>query len=110
MRTRWLVLSMIVAVAAVGTLAYWNERGRSDAEIADFGDEQASVAEAAALALGPAPDAATARRVLAPLEHLGRVRVLVAAPGGPAQTLDGQTPGLPVLADAIARGDRFVVM
>jgi two-component system, NtrC family, sensor kinase len=110
MRTRWLVLSMVVAVIAVGALGYWNERGRSDAELADFAGEQASVAEAAALALGPSPDLATARRVLAPLEQAGHVRVLVAGPGSALHTLDGGTPELPSLADAIARGDHVFVM
>ena len=104
-QTRWLMASMIAAVVAVGTLGYWNELQRSDAEIVDFGSEQAAVAEASTLAL---VDAAHVAATLAPLEHPGRVRVLVAAPGETLHTLDGRAVDVPGLADAVAHGDRSI--
>src|SRR5512140_160196 len=85
-RTRWLVLSMVTAVVAIGALAYWDERQRSEAGLDDFGDEQASVAEAAGLAVAtelPAAnrDPAASERVKETLHGLERdgVRVLLAA-------------------------------
>lgn len=81
-RTRWLVLSMVAAVVAIGTLAYWDESRRSEEGLADLGEQQASVAEAAALAVrgelaAGRVDGATA--LLAGLERDG-VRVFLIAP------------------------------
>ena len=124
-QTRWLVLSMVTAVVAIGALAYWDERRRSEAGLDDLGDEQASVAEAAGLAVAGAletadRDPAARARAIAALQRLERdgVRVLLAAPGAAAQTLDdrpddrpdgrpdGHRVELPRLADGIARGVR----
>ena len=98
-KTRWLVASMIVAVAIVGVLAYWDEQRRSDAEISDLGSEQAAVADAAMLA--PVSS-------LASLDHVGSVRVLTAGADLTLRLLDGSPAELPGLRDALARGDRVV--
>jgi len=112
-RTRWLVLSMVTAVVAIGALAYWDERQRSEAGLDDFGDEQASVAEAAGLAVATeldtaSRDPAASERVTRTLHSLERdgVRVLLAAPGAEARTLDGRRAEIARLSEGIARGVR----
>jgi len=111
-RTRWLVLSMVTAVVAIGALAYWDERQRSEAGLDDLGDEQASVAEAAGVAVATELDAAgrdpaareRAQRTLQRLERDG-VRVLLAEPGAAlARTLDGHPVPIPRISEGIARG------
>ena len=109
-RTRWLVLSMVAAVVAIGTLAYWDERTRSEAGLADFGDDQALIAEAAGLAVAPLidHDLAAATRVLRGLERDG-VRVVLAPPGASElRTLDARPVALPALSAGAARGRRVV--
>ena len=112
-RTRWLLLSMVLVVAIVGVLTYWDEHGRSESALDDLGQQEAAVARAAALAAGselpatgPLPAEATKR--LAELELDGG-RILVVPPdGGQARMLDGHPVDVPGLAVAIARGARFV--
>jgi signal transduction histidine kinase len=91
---------MIVAVAAIGALAYWDERDRSDAGLDDLGAAQA---EAAAALATRADDPAS----LARLEHDG-VRVAVARPGDVLRALDGRPIDLPALSAAVSRGDTIV--
>ena len=98
-KTRWLVTSMIVAVAIVGVLAYLDERRRSDAEVADLGAQQAAVADAALLA---------PRSSLATLDRAGSLRVLVGGPDRSLHLLDGSAVDIPGLDAAVARGDRVV--
>jgi len=112
-RTRWLVLSMVMAVAVIGSLAYWDERRRSEAGLSDLGAEQASVAEAAGLAVAtvlPASgDPAGSRRAVELLRGLERegVRVLLAAPGtAEVRTLDGRRVAIAGLGRGIAGGAR----
>ena len=106
--TRWLLLSMVVAVAAIGVLAFANERRRSEAELADLAREQAAVAEAAM------PRFATA--TLVELERAGVTRIVI-VPGTPAigrdipedrraHLLDGTRVDLPDLTAAAAHGER----
>lgn len=71
---------MIVAVAAIGVLAFINERRRSEAELADLGREQAAVAEAALPRL--------AAGTLGDLDKPGLTRVIVIKDGH-AHLLDG---------------------
>jgi signal transduction histidine kinase len=99
-RTRYLVLAMALAVLAVGALAYWDERTRSNEGLDDLGEQQAAVADAAALA-GATPDR------LRGLERDG-VRVLLIDAGGRATTLDGEPMPLPGLEPAtrVLRLDR----
>src|SRR3569623_1011477 len=70
-RTRWLLLSMIVAVAAIGVLAFINEERRSEAELADLAREQRAVAEASIPRL--------ASGTLGELARPGTTRVIVVA-------------------------------
>src|SRR5690348_11972643 len=72
--TRWLLLSMIVAVAAIGVLAFENERRRSEAELADLGRQQAAVADAAAPRL--------AAGTLSELDRAGETCVVVIPASG----------------------------
>jgi signal transduction histidine kinase len=93
-----LLLSMIVAVVAIGVLAFLNEQRRSEAELGDLAREQASVAEAATPRL--------AAGTLADLEKPGTTRVVVTRPGDGPKLLDGTPIALPGLAEAMARGQR----
>jgi signal transduction histidine kinase len=78
---------MVATVAVIGALAYGDASRQSEAGLADFGETQASVAEAAGLAVGDALAAAAhdpaqlarARTMLGALEHPG-VRVLLVPP------------------------------
>lgn len=51
LHTRWLVISMIAAVALVCALATWDDERESAAVLADFGQEQATLADAVAVSL-----------------------------------------------------------
>ena len=91
---------MIVAVVAIGVLAFLNEQRRAGAELSDLGREQAAVAEAATPRL--------AAGTLDNLEKPGTTRVIVSRPGDRPRLLDGTPVDLPGLTDAIARGKRVV--
>jgi signal transduction histidine kinase len=93
---------MVVAVAAIGVLAFANEQRRSDAELADLAREQAAVAEAATSRL--------AAGTLADLEKPGTTRVVIVPPAGTPHLLDGTPVELPELAAAVARGARTARM
>ncbi|MGZ3457640.1 MAG: hypothetical protein ACXU86_03960, partial [Archangium sp.] len=79
--TRWLVVSMIAAVALVCALASWDDERESAAVLADFGQEQATLANAVAVSLATrledvrrdalvfADDADTGRRTSAQLAN-----------------------------------------
>ncbi len=96
--TRWLLFSMVAAVAAIGVLAFINERHRAEAELGDLGREQAAVAQASI----PRQAAGT----LGELEKPGTTRVVVISAGSHAHTLDGTPIELPELAAAATRGVR----
>jgi two-component system NtrC family sensor kinase len=112
-RTRWLVLAMVAAVVAIGTLAYWDEGRRSEDGLADFGEQQAAVAEAAGLAVRDALATgarARAEAMLAGLERPG-VRVLLAPPGAPdLRTLDERPVAVAALTDGVAAGARVIAL
>ena len=94
-QTRWLLLLMISAVAAIGVLAYINEQRRSDAELDDLGREQAAVAQAAKPRL--------AAGTLNELEKPGLTRVVIIGPDRKARLLDGTPIAMPdTLAAATA--------
>ncbi|HUJ62153.1 MAG TPA: HAMP domain-containing sensor histidine kinase [Kofleriaceae bacterium] len=103
-RTRWLVASMIIAIAATGVLAYLVEHRRAAAELGDLGREQARIARAAAIALG-AHQGDTA--ALAPLDRADQ-HVVIVPPGGSPRTLSGAPIVVPELAAALARGAEIV--
>jgi two-component system, NtrC family, sensor kinase len=109
-----LVVLMIVAVVAIGALAYVDERRRSEQALEDFGEEQASAADAARLAVsqllagGGDP---SSPRIVASLRDLERdgVRVLLVPPNATfARTLDGDQTEMPGLGDALWRNDRYL--
>jgi signal transduction histidine kinase len=96
LRTWWLVALMITSVIAIGTLAYLDERRRSEQGLDDFGEEQAAVADAIRFAVSAQAGDDVALRQL---ERDG-VRVLIVAPHAEvARTLDGRQVALPGLAD-----------
>ncbi|HTR53181.1 MAG TPA: hypothetical protein VMJ10_20940, partial [Kofleriaceae bacterium] len=98
--TRWLVACMIVVVAVIGALAYWDEQRRAEAQLEDFAAQQASVADAAAIAY-----AAGARDRLRVLETADQ-RVVLVAPTGSVYALDDHRIDLPAVIEAASRGDR----
>ena len=103
-RTRWLVVVTIAAVAAIGGLVYRDETNRSEAALDDLGEEAAVVARAASLALVAGGDPGTAS--LRELQRPGSIIVLTREPGGELRTLDGRRVTSPDLDAAIARGER----
>src|SRR5690348_10054864 len=106
---RWLVLSMIAAVAGIGVLAYWDESRRAHAELADLGAQQVLNADAAALAFAARfADAPTHPEAVLRVLDRADERVVIVPPGGGAQGLDGTAVGVPSIVAAIARGDRVV--
>ncbi len=106
-RTRWLILSTLVIVAAIGWLAYRDELARSEAALGDLGDEQVAIARAAGLTLAPATTLPTVRTSLGGLDRPGAVVVMVEPPGEPLQTLAG-TIAPAELRAAIAAGDTVI--
>jgi two-component system NtrC family sensor kinase len=105
-RMRWIVAVAVLAVTAIGLLAYRDELDRSEAGLADLGAEQLDAARAATFALsaGTTPD--QARAALAELARPGAVVVLVAPPGAQLATLDGRPPTTELAAtatDAVVR-------
>jgi two-component system NtrC family sensor kinase len=108
-----LVVLMVVAVVAIGALAYFDERRRSEDALEDFGEEQASTAGAARLAVSQqlaAGDDPASPRIVARLRDLQRdgVRVLLVPPNATfARTLDGNAVGLPGLGDVLWRNEPY---
>ncbi len=100
---------MVVAVVVIGALAYADERRRSEEGLEDFGEEQASVADAARLAVARQLEAGgdpLSPAVAATLHELERdgVRVLLVPPHtASARTLDGTQVDLAALGDPLAR-------
>ena len=105
MRRRVLLfVAMIAAVAIVGVTLYLDARREASAALADFADEQATLAEAVATKLGDAPMS----MAIAEIEEPGTVFVLVGDANGALQRPDGGAVASDVLTDAIAHGDRTV--
>jgi signal transduction histidine kinase len=104
LRAWWLVVLMVAAVVTIGALAYLDERRRSEQGLEDFGEEQASVADAVRLAAqtqlagGQDPSAPEVAASLHELERDGVHVLLVPPNAGFAQTLDGRHVPLPGLA------------
>lgn len=89
---------MILAVAAIGVLAFMNEQRREQAELADLAREQAAVAQAAAPRL--------AAGTLGDLDVPRRTRVVLIRPGGRPRLLDGAPVELPEVMRAAKRRAR----
>lgn len=92
--TRSLVLLMLLTVAAVALLAFWDEQRESAAALDDFAQEQATLASSVASELATRLAGAQARGRATPsielllegatrVERPGMVRVLVLEPGDP---------------------------
>ncbi len=111
-----IVAWMVLAVALLGAITYWDERRAGEAALADFGVEQAMVARAAAVSLRASldnPAEAVQQRTLSPslitrlraLEQPGNVIVLVRRPGiSGFLTLDGTTATSPPIEARFAAG------
>jgi len=118
--------SMLLVVAFVTGLAYWDEQREARAALEDFAAEQSTCASSLAAGLsmhagGPsapgaphgAPDVAMdvqstlaeAERVVRRLERPGESLVLVQAPGASEfRTTDGRTVTMAALSEALQRG------
>jgi signal transduction histidine kinase len=113
-RTWRLVVLMVASVVTIGSLAYWDERRRSEQRLEDLGEEKASVADAARLVvasrLGPDNDPSSSQVVegMRELERDG-VHVLLVPPNSTfALTLTGTQVRLPGLGEALSRSERYL--
>ena len=107
MRRRVLLfVAMIAAVAIVGVTLYLDARREASAALADFADEQATLAEAVATKLGDAPMS----MAIAEIEEPGTVFVLVADSSGTLRRPDGGPVVSDVLTTAIANEDRTATL
>ena len=105
MKRTWLLVAMVLALAAVLAAAIWDERREARAALEDFAAEQTTVARGTAIALVDRvrwPDCAqqspclqAALTSIRGAEQPGAVRVLVRAPG---EGLLLDTSGVPVTA------------
>jgi signal transduction histidine kinase len=96
--TRYLVVAMVVSIAAIAYLADRAETQRSEDGLADLGEAEAAVAEVTARELSR--DGAGHAPVAVDSPAHGGVRVLLLAPGEAAP--------LPGIGQAIASGERIV--
>ncbi len=113
MKSSTIVVWVVVAIAALGGLEYWDEQREAGMALDDFAAEQATVAHGAAAALqacidsGPVPGAEPSPELLAPLEAVedkGSVQVLVRRPGTDVlQTTSGATVRAPDIVAALSR-------
>lgn len=97
-RTRSILAGMLVAIALVTALAFWDEERESKAALDDFAAEQCTLAVSVAAAIREKlassdlahpvrPEAVLA--VATPIARPGAVRVLLSAPGGELTADDG---------------------
>jgi two-component system NtrC family sensor kinase len=84
-----LLLWMLLAIALVAALAYWDERRESTAALNDFAEEQATLASGAAVAFGPrlrgtdeGPELRALLAAMRSMERTGATRLLVRRPAG----------------------------
>ena len=87
MKPSSIVASIVLVIAGLGAVAYWDDGREAAASLADFGQEQAVLAREVAASLratsGRAgPSAAADRDALTPVEELGTVVALLRGPGG----------------------------
>jgi two-component system NtrC family sensor kinase len=115
MRTPSIVAWMLLAMAAVTALAYWDEQRESKAALDDFTQEQVTLAESVAASLAErlaaaskgVEESAPADLVAAirAIEHRGLVRVLLRRPGHSELVgSDGALVAAPTIARAIEEG------
>ena len=96
-RTRWLVLAMVVAVAGVAALAIWDEEVRTHDALGELGSDEVAVADAVA----------RVRRDALPALDEPEHRVILLAHGA-ATRVDGTPVAIPGLREAIDRGESVV--
>ena len=111
-RAPHVVAWMVLAIALLGTVLYLDEKRATREALADFGDEQAMVAHAAAVSLpdlrGASEEDALheiARHVKA-LERPGQMLVLVARPNGALASLDGSSIASAPIEDLVVQRGR----
>ena len=106
---------MVAAVGGVAVLAYWDEQRESAAALADFAQEQATLAASVANELATrlgidegARGGSAGRGTLLPgaarLERPNSVVIFVAPPGAPLQASDGRQLRFAPITDAIGAG------
>ncbi len=118
-KTPSIVAWMLIAMAAVTALAYWDEQRESKAALDDFAEEQVTLAESLAASLGerlksgvPSKDALLRPPVellaaVRGIERKGVVRVLLGRPGGSDLVgSDGTIVAAPAIAQALATGQK----
>ncbi len=91
---------MVLAIAVVTALAYWDEERESGAALDDFAQEQAKLAQAVSVALSAHP-ASTDSEVLSAakrIENSSAIRILVKRPSQPGLTA---TDGAPVRSSVL---------
>jgi signal transduction histidine kinase len=108
--TRPLILAMALAIAFVAALAYWDEQRESAAALADFADEQATMAAAVAAGMAGAPPGSTKEEMLSHAARLaapGSATLLLSS-GDPPRLVgvDGNVVDSPAIALAVASGAR----
>jgi signal transduction histidine kinase len=105
-----LVAWMVLSIASVAALAYWDDRRESTSALQDFAHEQVVAAAAVASAVSVQTDAdpgkllASVRAVNAP----GTLLVLLRLSNGALLAGDGRELRSPEIEAAIARGDEWV--
>jgi two-component system NtrC family sensor kinase len=117
-RRQWLlVLGMLVAIALVTGLAWWDGAREDEAALSDLGTEQAILASSLAIGLqaylanGERDPSRLAGDLIEggpAIEHRGELKVLLAAPSERAlRGSDGREVSSPRLRDALDRGVSF---
>jgi signal transduction histidine kinase len=100
-----LIGAMVVIVAAIAGVSYWDVRRESQAAFADFADEQTTLARALAANLPATAEEAT---LMAGLRSVERERALVVlarrAGDGPLRTTSGGSVSSPLVSEALDRG------
>ena len=92
-KTRSIVVWMVLAIVAIAALAYWDEERESQSALDDFAHEQTMLAIALSSTLSTEPDGAPERVLAASrsIERPGVQRVLLALPDGEGfVTRDGE--------------------
>jgi signal transduction histidine kinase len=100
--------AMVLIVAAIAALSYWDARRESDAALQDFADEQTTLARSLAASFSARVVGEKTDVALAALRSVERERalVLLARRAGDAhlRTTSGIVVTSPTIADALARG------
>ncbi len=103
-----LIGAMVLIVAAIAALSYWDARRESDAALQDFAAEQTTLARALAASFSARVAGATTAALLPSLRSIERERALVLlarrAGDGRLLTTSGRVVTSATVTDALARG------